>query len=151
MMNTDPRTRVLVLTSYPPRVCGIATYTQDLVTALNRTFSGPHRYAICALEDGPVDRDYPKEVTHHLNTADVNDHIRLALEVDHDPRIDQVWVQHEFGLYNGGQGDFLIQFLDAVHKPVAITFHTVLPAPSADGGKKAPGRIRSPASQSRRR
>ena len=132
MMNITSQARVLVLTSYPPRVCGIATYTQDLVTALNRTFSGPHRYTICALEDGPVIRDYPKEVTHHLNTLDLYDHIRLALEVDHDPRIEQVWVQHEFGLYHGGQGEYLIQFLDAVHKPVVITFHTVLPTPSAE-------------------
>lgn len=132
MMNNTSQARVLVLTSYPPRVCGIATYTQDLITALNRTFSGPHRYTICALEDGAVDRDYPKEVTHHLNTSDLNDHLRLALEVEHDPRIKQVWVQHEFGLYNSGQGDHLLRFLDAVDKPVAITFHTVLPAPSAE-------------------
>lgn len=131
-MNTTSGGQVLVLTSYPPRVCGIATYTQDLVTALNRTFSGPHRYTICALEDGAVTRDYPSEVTHQLNTLDVDDHIRLALEVDHDPRIAQVWVQHEFGLFNGGQGQYLLQFLDAVHKPIAVTFHTVLPAPSTE-------------------
>lgn len=132
MMNTSSQGRILVLTSYPPRVCGIATYTQDLVTALNRTFSAPHRYTICALEDGLVPRDYPGEVTHHLNTSDVDDHLRLASEVDNDPRIEQVWVQHEFGLYNGGQGQYLLRFLDAVHKPIAITFHTVLPAPSAE-------------------
>jgi len=131
MISTAPD-RVLVLTSYPPRVCGIATYTQDLVTALNRTFTGPYRYTVCALEDGLVPRDYPGEVTHRLNTSDAEDHIRLALDVDHDPRIKSVWVQHEFGLFNGGQGQFLLQFLGAVHKPIAITFHTVLPAPSAE-------------------
>ena len=124
--------RVLVLTSYPPRVCGIATYTQDLITALNRTFTGPYRYTVCALEDGRVPRDYPSEVTHRLNTLDVDDHIRLAFDVDHDPHIKNVWVQHEFGLYNGGQGEYLLQFLNALHKPVAITFHTVLPAPSVE-------------------
>ena len=130
MMTTSPD-RVLVLTSYPPRVCGIATYTQDLVTALNRTFTGPYRYTVCALEDGNVPRDHPAEVTHRLNTSDAEDHLRLAFKVDHDPRIKSVWVQHEFGLYNGGQGQYLLQFLRAVHKPIAITFHTVLPAPSA--------------------
>jgi glycosyltransferase involved in cell wall biosynthesis len=124
--------RVLILASYPPRVCGIATYTQDLVTALNRTFNGPFRYAVCALEDGKVSRDYPTEVTHTLDTKDAGDHIRLALEVDHDPRIDRVWVQHEFGLFQGGEGQFLLQFLNAVEKPVAVTFHTVLPSPSSE-------------------
>ena len=124
--------RVLVLTSYPPRVCGIATYTQDLITALNRTFTGPYRYTVCALEDGVVARDYPSEVTHHLNTSDAEDHMRLAFDLDHDPRIEQVWVQHEFGLYSGGEGQYLLRFLHAVHKPIAITFHTVLPSPSAE-------------------
>ncbi|MGV3636980.1 MAG: glycosyltransferase [Flavobacteriales bacterium] len=124
--------RVLVLASYPPRVCGIATYTQDLVTALNRTLDGPLRYTVCALEDGKVPRDYPTEVTHTLDTKDAADHIRLALEVDQDPRIVGVWVQHEFGLYQGGDGQFLLQFLSALEKPVAVTFHTVLPSPSPD-------------------
>ena len=131
-MMTTALDRVLVLTSYPPRVCGIATYTQDLVTALNRTFTGPYRYTVCALEDGLVPRHYPSEVTHRLNTSDGEDHERLAMDVDHDPRIKSVWVQHEFGLYNGGQGQYLLQFLHAVNKPVAITFHTVLPSPSVE-------------------
>ncbi|MBP6699005.1 MAG: glycosyltransferase [Flavobacteriales bacterium] len=124
--------RVLILTSYPPRVCGIATYTQDLVTALGRTFHGPFRYTVCALEDGNISRDYPDEVIHTLNTSDVDDHIRLALEVDNDPSIALIWVQHEFGLYQGGAGNYLLQFLGAVNKPVAITFHTVLPSPSPE-------------------
>jgi glycosyltransferase involved in cell wall biosynthesis len=131
-MTTLTTDRVLILTSYPPRVCGIATYTQDLVSALNRTFNGPFRYTVCALESGPVLRDYPAEVTHTLDTKDPDDHIRLALEVDQDPRIDRVWVQHEFGLYPGGEGQFLLQFLNAVDKPVAVTFHTVLSSPSAE-------------------
>lgn len=127
--NTD---RVLVLTSYPPRVCGIATYSQDLVSALNRAFLGPFSYTVCALDDGNVPRDYPQEVTHTLNTTDPDDHLRLALEVDHDVSISMVWVQHEFGLYPGGDGRSLLHFLETVNKPVAITFHTVLPSPSIE-------------------
>jgi len=124
--------QVIVLTSYPPRVCGIATYTQDVVTALNRAFDGPVRYTVCALEDGDISRDYPAEVTHTLNTKNEEDHERLALEVAHDPRIERVWIQHEFGLYQGGEGEYLLEFMDAVHKPIAITFHTVLPSPSPE-------------------
>jgi len=124
--------QVIVLTSYPPRVCGIATYTQDVVTALNRAFKGPVRYSVCALEDGDISRDYPAEVVNTLNTRDAKDHMRLALEVDHDPRIERVWIQHEFGLYQGGEGQYLLDFMNAVQKPIAITFHTVLPSPSPE-------------------
>lgn len=129
MKNTSPD-RVLVLTSYPPRVCGIATYTQDLVTALNKTFAGPDRYTVCAVENTRIHRAYPPEVTHRLNAMDHDDHIRLAGEVDQDARIKRVWVQHEFGLYQGGEGNYLLRLLNAVSKPVAITFHTVLTSPS---------------------
>jgi len=124
--------RVLVLTSYPPRVCGIATYTQDLLSALNNTFRGPVRYTVCALEDSSITRDYPAEVTHTLNTKDAEDHIRLAMDIDIDPLIERIWIQHEFGLYQGGDGKYLLEFMNAVHKPVAITFHTVLPSPSPE-------------------
>ncbi|MBX2981438.1 MAG: glycosyltransferase [Flavobacteriales bacterium] len=131
MKNTAPD-RVLVLTSYPPRVCGIATYTQDLVSALNKTFSGPDRYTVCAVENSSIDRAYPSEVTHRLNAMYPDDHIRLAGEVDRDESIKRVWVQHEFGLYQAGEGQYLLRFLNAVSKPVAITFHTVLTSPSAE-------------------
>lgn len=94
--------QVIVLTSYPLCVRGIATYTQDLLTALNRAFKGPVRYTVCALEDGLVPREYPVEVTHTLNTKDVEDHLRLALEVNQDCGIPTHLDQHEFGLFQGG-------------------------------------------------
>ena len=59
----------LVLTSYPPRICGIATYAQDLLNALKRTYGDP-AFRICALERGPELRSYPREVSHTLNTLD---------------------------------------------------------------------------------
>ncbi|MEO8067853.1 MAG: glycosyltransferase [Flavobacteriales bacterium] len=124
--------QVLVLSSYPSRVCGIATYTKDLVTALNRTFTEPLVFRVCALEEGPGGFSYPEEVTCTLNTLDEAAHIALAARVNRDQRITRVWIQHEFGLYNGSEGAYLLAFAQAVTKPITITFHTVLPNPAPE-------------------
>ena len=125
----DTLDRFLVLTTYPPRVCGIATYGQDLVHALDRTIRTPFSFRICALEEKRKFRDYPDEVTHVLNTRDREAYAALADQVDRDPNIAAVMIQHEFGLFGGEMGADLLLFTQAVRKPVVITFHTVLPHP----------------------
>jgi hypothetical protein len=41
---------ILFITSFPPRECGIATYSQDLIHALNLQFEDSFITSICALE-----------------------------------------------------------------------------------------------------
>jgi glycosyltransferase involved in cell wall biosynthesis len=125
----EPR-QILVITSYPPRVCGIATYAQDLLAALHRTYGRSMEFKVCALTHGPSVQEWPKEVACTLDTLDGPAYMALARRINTDPRIRQVWVQHEFGLYPGADGRWLIELLRAVKKPVCITFHTVLPEPT---------------------
>jgi len=69
---------VLFITSYPPRVCGIATYSQDLITALNNKFSNSFSIRVCALETGDVSYDYPEEVKYTLDTSHSAPFLNLA-------------------------------------------------------------------------
>jgi len=50
--NVPDLAEILVVTSYPPRECGIATYSQDLIRALNNKFSSCLSMKVCALETG---------------------------------------------------------------------------------------------------
>ena len=50
------------ITSYPPRECGIATYSKDLINALQTTFGHSLEPLVCALETGRTIRAYGKEV-----------------------------------------------------------------------------------------
>jgi glycosyltransferase involved in cell wall biosynthesis len=119
---------ILFISSYPPRECGIATYSQDLIKSLNNKFSSSLSIKVCALESGEEDFDYPAEVKYVLKTSIADDYHKLALKINNDYRIEIVLIQHEFGFYRLQEQAFL-QFLQDLSKPVVIVFHTVLAHP----------------------
>jgi glycosyltransferase involved in cell wall biosynthesis len=122
---------ILFLSSYPPRECGIATYSQDLIKALNNKYRNSFSIKVCALESGESNFVYPQEVKHTLNTNDYTKYLELAHQINIDPFISLVVVQHEFGFFQGkGEAAFL-RLLNWLTKPVVIVFHTVLPNPDA--------------------
>ena len=120
---------ILVLSSYPPRECGIATYSQDLIKALNNKFSDSFSIKVCALECGKSDFKYPEEVKWTLDTTQVLNYLDLAEKINNDDHIKMVLIQHEFGFYREQESAFL-QMLYEIMKPVIIVFHTVLPNPN---------------------
>ncbi len=120
---------ILFITSYPPRECGIATYSQDLIEALNKQFNDSFSLKVCALESGHSYNNYPDEVKYVLNTNDSLRYIELAHAINIDKRIKLVMVQHEFGLFQHGEGVDFLKFLYRLTKPIILVFHTVLPKP----------------------
>ncbi|MFA5046864.1 MAG: mannosyltransferase, partial [Paludibacter sp.] len=119
---------ILFITSYPPRECGIATYSQDLISALNKKFNKSLSIKICALENGKSNYDYPEEVKYTLGTSRTSDYLDLIEKVNNDNQIQLVLIQHEFGFYNDQKQSFL-QLMYELIKPIVVVFHTVLPNP----------------------
>lgn len=119
---------ILFITSYPPRECGIATYSQDLIKALNNKFSGSLSIKVCALESGETKYLYPNEVRYTLNTSNTSEYEGMALAINNDKSLRIVLIQHEFGFFHASEQAFL-KFLFEITKPVVIVFHTVLPNP----------------------
>lgn len=120
---------VLFLTTYPPRECGIATYSKDLLSALNAKFGKSLKLSITALEDNQNPQVYPDTIESTLNTASSLDYIKEANRINTLRNIDLVLIQHEFGLFAKNEFGFL-EFLKFLDKPIAITFHTVMPKPN---------------------
>jgi len=121
---------VLFITSYPPRECGIATYSQDLIKTLNDKFGNSFSIKVCALEAGKPNRNYPADVKYTLDTLDSSEYHELAHTINMDDNIDIILIQHEFGLFGDhGEMDFL-QLIYTVAKPIVLVFHTVLPRPN---------------------
>lgn len=126
--NEKELAEILFITSYPPRECGIATYSQDLIKALNNKFSHSLSIKVCALETGDTTYTYPDEVKYTLNTSVAASYKKLATDINKDPLIKIVLIQHEFGFYKAQEQVFL-QFLYQLSKPIVVVFHTVLPRP----------------------
>lgn len=119
---------ILFITSYPPRECGIATYSQDLTKALNNKFNHSFKISICPLESNSEKHIYKENTKYLLNTDEPDAFVTLAKKINTDPGIRLVMVQHEFGLFNKKEADF-ITFLKTISKPIIIAFHTVIPDP----------------------
>ena len=119
--------KILVVTTFPPRECGIATYSQDLVKALDAKFKKSFDIKICALENGK--HNYENNVDYVLETNNPNSYLKLADQINADDAIHLVLIQHEFGLFKNNEKE-LLQFLNALKKSILIAFHTVLPKPN---------------------
>ena len=123
---------ILFITSYPPRECGIATYTQDLRNAIQEKFGHSLSLKVCALESKESNLKYPDEVKYILNTEEEGQYILFAKKINADKNIKMIFLQHEFGLFGGDYGKFLLKFMVHINRPIAITFHTVLPNPNKE-------------------
>lgn len=118
---------ILFVTSYPERECGIATYSEDLIAALNDKFKKSFNLKIAALQHTGDQYHYPDNVQYTLNTDDGQSYKMLAKNINNS-NIQLVVIQHEFGLFKPNDADFL-RFLEAIKKPIILGFHTVLPNP----------------------
>jgi glycosyltransferase involved in cell wall biosynthesis len=123
--------RILIMSSYPPRECGLATYSQDLRRGLVDKFGQNCIVEICALENRAANFIYPKEVTHTLKVDDKRAYAALAQQLATDNLYDAILIAHEFGLFGGDFGQDLLLFLKENKIPVILNFHTVLPNPCA--------------------
>lgn len=123
---------ILFITSYPPRECGIATYSQDLKKAIGEKFGSSFSLKICALETPGASHHYPEEVKYVLQASDLTSYEDIAAKLNLDDNLCLVFIQHEFGLFGGDYGHYLLALLCLLNKPVITTFHTILPAPDAE-------------------
>lgn len=125
--------KIVCITTYPPRECGIATFAQDLIRAIQSKFGNSYSIRICAVESGTEKYAYTRKqaVEYVLNTSDASAFATLTKQLNEDSEVEIVLVQHEFGLYMEQEEAFL-EMLEQLSKPVILTFHTVLSQPSLD-------------------
>jgi glycosyltransferase involved in cell wall biosynthesis len=117
----------LFLGSYPPRECGIATFTKDVVDAYDRAF-GFASPVIAIDEPGADMRRYDPEVVARIREQSRDSYASAAELVSIYPA-DLINIQHEYGLFGGERGEWLADFMSVLDKPAVLTMHTVLPEP----------------------
>jgi glycosyltransferase involved in cell wall biosynthesis len=124
--------RAAFLGSYPPRECGIGTFTYDLVNAYDAV-DPSHLSVVVALNDyGQMYdydlHDYQGRVRYQIEADDPESYVEVAEQLNRS-RVQVVSIQHEYGLFGGEHGDYLVPFVDRLQKPIVLTLHTVLPHP----------------------
>ncbi|MFX1297399.1 MAG: glycosyltransferase family 4 protein, partial [Promethearchaeota archaeon] len=113
--------------NYIPRQCGIATFTSDLLQAVSNELPKSNCWAL-AMNDIPEGYPYPNQVRFELNINRLKDY-QLAAEFLNINRVEVVCLQHEFGIYGGENGNFILTLLRNLRMPVVSTLHTLIPNP----------------------
>ncbi|MBF4508636.1 glycosyltransferase [Flavobacterium sp. JLP] len=127
MKTISNKSKIVFLSTFPPTQCGIATYTQDTIKGINDVFGKSVTCEICELVDKP---NAKSTQAFTLNTKNKEEYAKVAEEINNDKAVKLVHIQHEFGLFGGNYGDYLLDFLNVVKKPLTYTFHSVIPNPN---------------------
>ena len=119
--------KVAFVSTYLPKQCGIATFTNDLITNVQAAAGQEFEPLVVAMGASP-DIKYDNPVKFEARRNVKNDYVCAAdfLNFSH---VDLVSVQHEFGIFGGEAGAYLNLLLRRVNAPVITTLHTVLEEP----------------------
>jgi glycosyltransferase involved in cell wall biosynthesis len=128
-MRLEKGLKMLIVSSYPPRECGLATFSNDIINAVKIVFGNTLPLEVCAIQNNGIEYKYHQEVTYTLPAANLDEYRSVAEQINERKDIGLVCIQHEFGLFGGEYGDYILAFILALNKPIAIIFHTVLPNP----------------------
>ena len=129
--NKKTKMTIAFLGTYPPRECGIATFTADLVDSFDNLFSLREETKVLAMNTEVLQTyNYPKKVIFQLSQNNPVDYEAAAEKLNSMPEVKVVSVQHEFGIYGNNYGSNLLIFLSKIKKPIVVTCHTVLPDPN---------------------
>ena len=114
--------RTAFVSTYPPRRCGIATFTSDLAAAIGGG-------EIAVLHPGDDPPFYPAEVHHRIRKEVPSDYVRAARSIS--DCADVVSIQHEYGIWGGPDGEHVLELARGLRIPAVATLHTVLREPTA--------------------
>ncbi len=125
MPKSTPK-KVVFISSFLPRKCGIATFTSDLIASTTTAAKGEFEPLVVAMRSGDQKYDDPVKFEIH---QDVKSDYICAADYINFSHVDLVCVQHEFGLFGGEAGTYLSLLLNRLKAPIITTLHTVLDEP----------------------
>lgn len=120
---------IALVGNFAPRKCGIATFTTDIFEQLAE-FHSEMAVDVYALDDPTQPLAYA-EAVRRIDCNDPDAYARAAREIN-EAGVDAVWVQHEYGIFGGADGEMVLDFVDRLAAPLVLTLHTVLTDPSED-------------------
>lgn len=117
---------IAFLSTYPPRECGLATFTQDLINAMDN--SRIMETSVVAIKNDEDDV-YEDKVIAEIRQNNHDGYIEAARKLN-DSDIDLLVIEHEYGIFGGEHGDYILDFVNNLDIPVVTTLHTILSEPN---------------------
>jgi glycosyltransferase involved in cell wall biosynthesis len=118
--------------TYPPQKCGIGTFTHNLIKSVADNFGYdnlfPNLYVI-AVSDNEQGYNYPSEVSFVVNQNNQRDYVSAAKFINYN-KADVCILEHEFGIFGGESGVYVLSLVNRIEIPLLVTFHTVIREPS---------------------
>jgi len=121
---------IAVTGTYVPRQCGIATFTDDLCRAMDHSLGANGAVFAIAMDDSVNGYEYPQIVRLQIRDQSLPDY-RLAAEHINNTEPDAVILQHEYGIFGGTAGKYILSFLERLRCPIITTAHTILDQPES--------------------
>ena len=124
--------KIAYIGSYPPRECGIGTFTQNLFSAMTSprgNQAAQHEGIVVAMNDQETPYHYGKEVQLAIQQEQQADYLKAAKFINLSGS-DICILEHEFGIFGGQNGVYILPLLHRLEMPLIVTLHTVLKNPS---------------------
>ena len=124
--------KIAYIGTYPPRECGIGTFTQNLLSAMitpGKDKKKEHEGVVIAMDDQEESYDYPKEVQLTIRQEQQGDYMEAARFINLSGA-DVCILEHEFGIFGGQNGVYILPLLHRLEIPFVVTLHTILKTPS---------------------
>jgi len=115
--------KIAYLSTWPPRECGIATFCQDLATAIEKE-DPKISWEVIAIDPSGEKLKYDKRVNFQIDQEKMADYQKAASYINNS-EIDLLSIQHEYGIFGGEVGEMILDFINLVKKPIVVTVHSV--------------------------
>jgi len=129
-----PNLNIAFVGNYSPRICGIATFTTDLCEATAKLLSRRSNIFALAVNDTDEGYAYPRRVEFTLQKNQQRDYYEAANFINAS-NADVVCIQHEYGIYGGWDGVYILSLISSLSVPVVVVLHTVLKNPTPNQKK----------------
>ena len=126
MISKMKNRKIVFLSTYPPRECGLATFTQDLINAIDSI--GKVQTKVIAISN-TLQNNYDHKVENSIRQNERRDYIELALKLNISDT-DILVIEHEYGIFGGEYGEYILDLVLNLKIPLITTFHTILQTPN---------------------
>ncbi len=124
--------KIVYIATYPPRECGIGTFTQNKLKSISHLLNAngeKHEGVVVAISEAEKQYDYPPEVGFVIRQDQQQDYLKAAAFINQSGA-DICILEHEFGIYGGNNGVYVLPLLYRLNIPLIAVFHTILKTPS---------------------